>query len=101
MFVTREVDKVRVAGKLKAVKVFEVLAHAGEDQSPRSQTALVCYQKGLQLYKKRAYEEALGMFQRAYSGNEDPVAQVYIERCHKFMLSPPSEDWDGVISWAK
>jgi tetratricopeptide (TPR) repeat protein len=55
------------------------------------------YNKGLELYKMRKFEEAIEYFEKALEIiPDDGPSALYIDRCKEFMENPPAEDWDGV-----
>lgn len=56
------------------------------------------YNRGLELYRARRFEEAKKYFQKALEIiPDDGPSQVYIERCDYFIKNPPPPDWDGVF----
>ena len=56
------------------------------------------YNKGLQLYKERKFEEALGLFRQAAEADPtDGPSKLYIGRCEVFIKESPPADWDGVF----
>jgi adenylate cyclase len=90
---TREVDVIRVVGKNRPVKIFEIVAE--KDKMNDSQKKLVSdFQKALKEYKKREWKKAKALFQNIKG---DDLSGLYIERCVKFEKSPPPLDWDGVF----
>lgn len=96
-FICREVDWVRVKGKVQPVKIYELIA---ENKVPNQQTAdmLEWFQKGYALYHKKAWTESLVCFSKALDVNpKDEVSKVYIERCQDYIETPPDADWDGVF----
>ena len=57
------------------------------------------YNRGLELYRMRHFEEAKKYFQKALEiVPDDGPSQVYIERCDYFIKNPPPPDWDGVFT---
>lgn len=61
--------------------------------------ALEHYNKGLQLYKTRKFNEAIEEFQEAIRLKpQDGPSLLYIERCENFLKNPPPPDWDGVYT---
>ena len=60
---------------------------------------LVQYNQGLELYKKKKFEEAKAFFQKALSIIPgDGPSQLYFERCDLLVQNPPPPDWDGVFT---
>ena len=96
-FLTREVDCVRVKGKLEPVRIYEL---AGEKIAPENMGEVIkWFNDGYQLYHAQKWDEAIRNFTKASEmreGQEDPSSQLYIKRCQDYIQTPPPEDWDGV-----
>ena len=93
-FDLREVDRVKVKGKLNATSLFAV-----EDvEAPLPAEARAQFDKGMKLYKQGNWETALDYFRAmVQAGVDDPICRDFIERCEGFLRSPP-ESWDGAIA---
>ncbi|MFC1647662.1 CHASE2 domain-containing protein [Patescibacteria group bacterium] len=97
-FLTRELDLLRVKGKKKPVKVYELVTRFGEI-SGEGQELLGKYAKGMELYKARKFKEALGYFNEAVEVYpEDGPSKLYKQRCEVLRDFPPKLDWDGVFT---
>ena len=82
--IVRELDFIRVKGKAKPVRVFELLARRdrGIDQDNR-----------LQNWKRAIFE-----FRRVLElKKDDGPATEFLRRCEVFMQSPRPPNWDGVF----
>jgi adenylate cyclase len=94
-FVTREVDQIRVKGKKKPVRVYELLAtseHAAEYAE-----LLDSYNYGLESYRAQDWAAAAGHFGDIMRTRPlDGPTQVLLQRCFEFLEEPPPQDWDGV-----
>lgn len=92
-FQARELDTVRVVGKEKAVRVFELLAAAGKP-SPLSPEFMAAYELGLDAFKERRWTEAARHFgaARALRPNDGPC-RLYLQRCAANQLNEPPADW--------
>lgn len=94
-FTCRELDWVRVKGKLDPVVIYELICEG----KPEAKMAdmLNFYQQGYTLYHKKEFKQALDLFKQALQINpEDPPAQEYKERCEDYIETPPPDNWDGV-----
>jgi len=91
--VFREVDLLRVVGKRKPVRVFELSGEKGEVGEPEL-ARLRRFSEALAAYRARGWEAAARIFRELA---DDPVAGIYAERCAAFQASPPAADWDGVF----
>jgi adenylate cyclase len=93
---TRELDTIRVMGKNKPIKIYEVLGKKGE-LSPQMRAILPLFNQGLQYYSNRDWKQALACFEKVLQINEhDGPSLTYRERCIDYQYRPPQENWDGV-----
>jgi len=94
-FMVREVDWVRVKGKLQPVKIFELL---GEGKPTGNVIEMAKYfGEGYHMYHEKKFDGAIRSFQQAIGKNPaDETSKIYIERCQEFIDEPPPENWDGV-----
>jgi adenylate cyclase len=86
-YIIREVDLVRVKGKTKPVKIYEVIDFGTKDFS--------IYYKALNFYRKSNFQEAKEIFEQLFKDTKDIFYEVYIQRCEYFIKNPP-KDFDGV-----
>ncbi len=97
-FRLRELDMVRVKGRRNPVRVYELLAAAGEALPQPVEQALGPYAAGLAAYRRRAWEEAALLFSRVLEANPtDGASRTMTERCRRYRQMPPPADWDGVF----
>ena len=97
-FRLRELDMVRVKGRRNAVRVYELLAKAGEALPQPVEQTLGPYAAGLEAYRRMAWEGAALLFNRVLETNpEDGASRTMIERCRRYRQMPPPTDWDGVF----
>ena len=94
-FTCREIDWVRVKGKLEPVRIFELVCEGAAKDSTAS--LLQNFKSGFELYHQRKFSEALECFQKALTDQPgDPVSELYVERCNDYLAEAPPENWDGV-----
>jgi adenylate cyclase len=95
-FVCREVDWVRVKGKILPVKIYELIA---EDRASSAvQEMLKHFQEGYEKYHAKAWSIALAAFSKCLDIlPDDEVSKLYVERCQEYVNEPPGTDWDGVF----
>jgi adenylate cyclase len=89
----READLIRVVGKDKPVRIFELLGER-EAATAEDRTSLRAYLEALALYRSRDWDRALAAFAAL---GRDPLAEFYRDRCRAFAENPPPADWDGVF----
>ncbi|MBD3304282.1 hypothetical protein GF343_03985 [Candidatus Woesearchaeota archaeon] len=90
-FVTRKLDLVAVKGKKKPIFIYELVCRK-EEITKKQKEKIESYEKGLELYLKRKFTEAIKEFKKT----DDFAAKEFIERCKEFKNSPPPKDWTGV-----
>ncbi|KAF0159070.1 MAG: adenylate cyclase [Syntrophaceae bacterium] len=92
----RELDGVRVKGKIKPVKIYELL---GEKKDEANFKDLIdAFAKGLARYREGKWDEAIAAFQCVLDIRPgDFVSTMYMERCNNLKEHPPAEPWDGVF----
>jgi len=95
-FLFRELDAVRVKGRMAPESLFELLCDASavpDDTRTRAETD----SKGLVLYRQRSWTEAIALF-RELSENGDGPSAMMLARCEEYMKSPPPPAWDGTYT---
>jgi len=93
----RELDLIRVVGKIQPVKIYELLGRTGEIE-PALNSILPLYYEGLIHYKNRRWNAGAKSFENLLGINEnDGPSLTYFERCIAFSNNPPPEDWDGIF----
>jgi len=94
-FVCRELDLIRVMGKEKPVRIYELLG-TKEDVSQTLMSVIQSFSEALNFYRQKNFVDAQTKFQ---SIPDDPPSKVFAERCEGFIKNPPSADWDGVYTF--
>ncbi len=98
--IVRELDVVRVKGKTKPVRIYEL---RGMFNLPSIEKELIIdiYTYGLELFKNRNWYQAMKQFRRVlrYFPSDGP-ARIYTQRCLNFIEKPPTDTWDGVFEFA-
>eukprot|EP01059_Diplonema_ambulator_P002842 TRINITY_DN1245_c0_g1_i3.p1 TRINITY_DN1245_c0_g1~~TRINITY_DN1245_c0_g1_i3.p1 ORF type:complete len:876 (+),score=302.89 TRINITY_DN1245_c0_g1_i3:32-2629(+) len=99
--VAREIDQIKVVGKKKPVKIYELQGTtelADFLVSDRQKAVNAEYARGLALYRETRWQEALGVFQGPVCCDDGP-SRTFSERCKTMIADPgnaPKADWDGV-----
>jgi adenylate cyclase len=95
--VARQLDLVRVKGKLEPVRIYELmgLAPASADDA----AFLEAFGWGYGAWRAQRWDEAMVHFSEAdrLRGGDD-CAQLYLERCEQMRREPPGPDWDGAFT---
>src|SRR3989475_327905 len=92
----REVDMLRVKGKLEPVVVYELLARKGGLDAEK-QRVVESYLDGLASYKRREFVRAKERFEAALALDpSDGPSKVCLHRVQEYLATSPPPDWDGV-----
>jgi adenylate cyclase len=94
-FTWRELDATRVKGRTSPVKIYELVAVAGEG-TPQQREAAAAYAEGLAHWQSRAFEAAATCFARA--AEFDKPSALFLNRANQFASHPPGPDWEPVSS---
>jgi adenylate cyclase len=89
----RELALLRVKGRSRPVRVFEVWGRAGEGSPERREFARR-FEAALADFRARRFREALGVFVGLAAGG-DAASEVYRALCERYLAEPPPPDWDG------
>jgi len=95
-FTVRELDIIRVKGRKEPVAIYELIGY--DIYFQQMQALAEMFSKGLFAYRERQWKQAIVLFRNVlqkYPG--DKPSKLYIDRCEKYKLNPPPEDWDGVF----
>ena len=92
----RELDLIRVKGKMEPVKIYELLGESSEPIDMKTKIFLDLYQQGREAYKAASFDLAISLFNLAQALQpEDRAIDLHIARSQMYLLRPPAEDWDG------
>src|SRR5215469_1258092 len=102
-FLFRELDIIRVKGKLQPVVIYELLGKLGEVEKEPGYGELLQRLKDFaaarELYKHRKWEEAQSAFQEILKGFAgDGPSRMYWKRCQEYLFDEPPMGWDGVFT---
>jgi len=95
-YVFRDLDKIKVKGKLKPVVIYELMAY-GKDATSYSDL-LAKWQTAINLYRAGSWKNAADSFEvMLQKYPDDGPAQTFMKRCHENILAGVTEgEWDGV-----
>jgi adenylate cyclase len=93
----REIELLRVKGKLNPVSIYEVLDYHHGGSFPHLDQVLSDFERGVAAYRKRQFNQALSHFETVLNAHPvDGPALVYRERCEMLMSNPPDDEWTPV-----
>ena len=94
-FVCRDLDRIRVKGKLKPVKIFELVGHARDNG--KHSDLLAQWNEAQAAFYRRAFDEAAQRYQAILQKYpHDGPSQTFLDRALEYRIDAPSPDWDGV-----
>lgn len=100
----RVVDYVRVKGKERPIKIYEVLglsADPSELLAGRLKIASLA-EDAFGLYEEMRWRDARGKYTELLSLKpDDRVSRIFIERCEEYIAKEPPAGWDGVYIMKK
>jgi len=98
-FVFRELDLIRVKGKLQPVTIYELVGREGEiAHDPGTRELLGRFAQARSLYCNRSWEQAQHAFETLLAKwPEDGPSRTYWKRCQEYLFEEPPHAWDGVF----
>jgi class 3 adenylate cyclase len=92
-FSWRELDAIRVQGRSTPVKIYELIAEAGEETLEQTASA-ASYAEGLANWRIGEFEAAAKCFERF--AHLDKPSALFLSRANAFVSHPPGPDWEPV-----
>ena len=94
-YVCRDLDRIRVKGKLKPVKIYELMAFAKD--ANKHADLLAQWNEAQAVFYRRQYDEAAQRYE-AILGRypNDGPSRAFLDRALEFRVDAPAPDWDGV-----
>lgn len=93
----RFLGKVQVKGKKETVPIYEVYDGDPEDVIELKHSTKAVFEEGLRYYFAREFIKAMGCLTQVLAVHpDDKTAQLYVERCARFISQGVPEDWQGV-----
>lgn len=94
-FLLRELDLIRVKGKLLPVTIYELI---GRRETAGDLVELVeIFTKGHEAYKLRSWADAKQWFESALlRWPDDGPSRVFLARCDEYLAEEPPADWEGI-----
>ena len=97
LFVYREVDKVRVKGKVEGIAIFEPIGKQGSVGTAALEQ-IGRFRQVLEHYRAQRWDEAERLLKDlASAAPETKLYKLYLDRIAYFRREPPGANWDGVF----
>ena len=101
-FLFRELDLIRVKGKLQPVRIYELMARradASANGAAGIEARLAKFAEARALYQSRRWADAQAMFQQVLENwPDDGPSRTYWKRCQEYLFDEPPTGWDGVFT---
>jgi adenylate cyclase len=102
-FLFRELDLIRVKGKLQPVTIYELIGRAAENSSYGTPDEVLqrieLFRQAHELYRIRRWEDAQKSFQTILDKwPDDGPSRTYWKRCQDYLFDEPPSGWDGVFT---
>jgi adenylate cyclase len=96
-FSFREIDFIRVKGKLQPVTIYEILGPRAQEQSGEELVAL--FDAAREAYKHRDWRAArAGWAEILQRWPQDGPSRAFLARCEEYIAEEPPVEWDGVYA---
>jgi adenylate cyclase len=97
-FVCRPLDTVKVKGKQKAVKVYELVGFR-KLMTKEMIHAYLIYEEAYDLYIRKDFLTASDKFEKFIKvlGKDDVPARKHLQTCQQLIQNPPDETWNGIV----
>ena len=98
--IVRDLDDIRVKGKLEPVKVFELMRPDYLPSEPAVRSLVGEFEAGRGFYRKQEWPKAKQHFMGCLALKpDDGPAALYLERIAEQEQAPAQPDWDGVYTF--
>ena len=94
----RYLDNIRVKGKQKPIKIYELLSLKGKT-SPEKMACIDQFRHAITLYYRQDFQRAHHIFSELAQHGDGP-SQTYLERTQYFMEYPPWNNWDQIWTFS-
>lgn len=95
-FLLREAGMIRVKGREESIKVFELLAEAGEEGEKEKKEFITEFEQALALFYANKLDDAATAFMKFLKTyGEDSLSDIYLSKIAYYQAFPPNE-WTGI-----
>jgi adenylate cyclase len=96
-FLTRDLGKIRPAGKSRSISVHELMSRIEECEEEQKRL-FESFAKALKAFKSRLWNEAIEIFEESmHLFGQDGPSNFYLNKIEHYKGNPPEDTWDGVI----
>jgi adenylate cyclase len=95
-FAWRELDTIRVKGRSRSLKIYELMAASAAELTESEKTAMADYAAGLSHWRTGEFDLAAACFER--SAAQDRPSALFCERARQAADTAPDPEWEPVRS---
>ena len=96
-FMTREVGKFRLKGKVKPIVIHELLCRIEECDEEQKDTCTI-FAEAISAFRRQSWDEAIDLFDESLKKHkEDGPSNFYRQLCETYRANPPEINWDGTV----
>ncbi len=100
-FLTRELGKFLLAGKLKPIMIHELICTM-DDANDKQISMCLFFSEALAAFRKQSWEEASRILKDIMNRfGQDGPSQFYMNLCEQYGQKPPEESWSEIICMGK
>jgi adenylate cyclase len=100
-FIYRELDTVRVKGRHRPVRIFELCGKPGQLKQARL-AAINSFEMALASYRNRDFASArLKLMHLLQQEPESRLYKLFLQRIEQYTTTPPDENWDSVFTFTE
>ena len=98
----RFLDNIKVKGRSKLIKIFEVLNGEPQETQNSKLATIDIFERAVHLYQKNKFSKVQKLMQKCLQINPaDTIAELYIRRCKNFLnINSHSEVWEDLANKA-
>jgi len=96
-FLTRDLGKIRPAGKSRSISVHELMCRIEECEEEQKKH-FENFARALKAFKERLWNDAMEIFEDSmHLFGQDGPSEFYLNKIEQYKANTPEETWDGVI----
>ena len=95
--ICRKLDRVRVVNIKTPIRLYEPIC-VEDDLTPEILKFLEFFHDGLNAFERKDWKAAIDYFTQSKEIRGDKTSEIFIQRCNKFLVEPPPENWEGVYN---
>jgi adenylate cyclase len=96
-FMTRDVGKFRLKGKVKPIVIHELLCRIEECDEQQKDTFAI-FAEAMRAFRRQSWDEAIDLFDTSLKKRKaDGPSNFYLQLCETYRADPPETNWDCTV----